>query len=174
MIELGDGPLHSSDTGFIRADRGEVVGALTNPFAYAAFWSGVRTTDHRLSGEGALAVGDAWRMRALVGITGVDADVTVTDLRTKDQADNVWMDWRGHVDPAVGVPLARQPLEAEGEWYLRDWRVGVLATLFWRVRADPRRRQERLLLCLRRLGWRAITGLKQILEVGTTDWGALP
>ncbi|MCC7075938.1 MAG: hypothetical protein IT198_02330 [Acidimicrobiia bacterium] len=164
MIELGE-PLHSSDTAFVRASRDDLLRALCDPFAHAVFWPGLRTTDQRLSGEGEAAVGDAWRVRAVVGWAGVDAEVVVTDMRRKDRSDNVWMDMRGHVDPVVGLDRRRRDLEAETEWYLREWREGTLVTMFWRVRAEPRRRQEALLLLLRRLGWRALHGLKAEFEV---------
>lgn len=163
MIDLGD-PIHSSDTAYVSAGRDVVFRALGDPFGHMAFWAGLRTTDQRLSAEGELSVGDAWRIRALSGPAGVDAEVVVTDIRRKDRTDNIWMDVRGHVDPLVGLPLAPRPFQAEAEWYLRDWRSGTLATMFWRVGSEPERGQQRLLLLLRRLGWRCLHGLKCELE----------
>jgi hypothetical protein len=162
MIDLGD-PLHAADTAFLRAAPADVFACLRDPFAYPAWWRGLRTLDHKVTGGG-VVVGDSWRVRALLGWGGVDAEVAVTDLRSSMHSHNMWMDWRGERDLVFGLPFPRAPFEAEAEWYVRPWRLGTLLSAFWRVRSEPARRQARLLVHLRTLGWRCMAGLKTELE----------
>jgi len=96
-------------------------------------------------------------------VAGLDCEVVVTDLR-EDHQWNAWMDLRGAVDPVAGLGLPSRPFEAESEWYLRAWGEGTLLSAFWRVRSQPRRRQEKLLLALRRLSWRGMHELKARLD----------
>ncbi len=162
MIDMGE-PLHSADTAFVRAAPGEVVDALADPVAWVAWWRGVRTLDHKVT-TGGLGVGDSWRVRALCGAAGLDVEAVCSDLRRRETGAGLWMDWRGHRDPCVGLALSRRPLEAEVEWYVRAWREWSLVSLFWRVRAEPPRDQRRLLAWLRQLGWRGLSGLKREME----------
>lgn len=162
MIDLGE-PFHSADTVFVRAAPGDVVDVLADPAAWVAWWPGMRTAEHKVT-PGGLSVGDSWRVRALCGAAGLDVEAVCTDLRRRDAGANLWMDWRGSRDPCVGLPVSRRPFEAEVEWYLRTWRDSSLVSMFWRVRSEPVRSQRRLLLWLRRLGWRGLSGLKGELE----------
>lgn len=183
MIDLGE-PMHAADTGFVRAPAGDVFALLADPYGHPAFWPQLRTLDHKVShdDEGAIAtaVGDRWRLRALFGVGGLDVECEVTDMRRQGERRHVWMDWRGHRDPVVGLGLNPRVFEAETEWWVRPWPEavpspdsrgdqvsaarGTLVTFFWRVRSTPRRPQQRLLAQLRRLGWRGLHGLKAELE----------
>lgn len=176
MIDLGE-PLHAADTGFVRASPGEVFGLLSDPYGLPAFWPQLRTLDHKVShgegGESATAVGDRWRMRALFGLGGLDVECEVTDLASRGESRHLWMDWRGHRDPFVGLGFDQHVFEAETEWWVRSWpdtgagataARGALVTFFWRVRSVPPRPQQRLLAQLRRLGWRGLHGVKAELE----------
>jgi hypothetical protein len=167
VIDLGQ-PLHASDACFVRAEAGNLFAALCDPFGYTAFWPDVDVTATSVTtaegGRADLRVGDRWSLRGLVGAAGCRADVDVTDLREREAERNLWMDWHGELDPVVGLPLPARPFGAESEWHLRPWRDGTVWTWYWRVAADPPRPQQRLLITLRRLGWKAMTGVKRELE----------
>lgn len=179
MLDLGD-PLVSFDTCFVRADPHEAYVTLADPFGWPAFWPDVRTFDHHVSspaggdtvtaGSGRtdlpVSVGDHWRVRALIGLKGVDCGSVVTDLRPRADGagGNLWMDWVGHIDPIVGLPLQRGRFEAETEWWVRPWRDAALVSFIWRTPSVPRRAAAKMMLDLRRLGWRAMSTLKSELE----------
>lgn len=176
MIDLGE-PLHAADTVFVRAASGDVFTALADPYGLPAFWARLRTLDHKVShgeaDEVATMVGDRWRMRALFGAGGLDVECEVTDMRTRGESRHIWMDWRGHRDPFVGLGFNQRVFEAETEWWVRPWphggtgdtaAGGALITFFWRVRSVPMRPQQRMLAQLRRLGWRGLHGVKAEME----------
>lgn len=175
MIDLGE-PLHAADTAFVRASPEVVFALLTDPFGWPAFWPRMRTFDHKVTctgtDEAVLTIGDRWHLRALLGAGGIDVEAEVTDRREVPETGrhNLWMDWRGSLDPLVGLPFQPRAFEAETEWWVRPWHSrgtdvgGTLVSFFWRTRSEPLRRQQRLMANLRRLGWRAMHGLKTELE----------
>lgn len=163
MLDLGE-PLVTADTCLIRTDPARVFALLCDPAGFAAFWPELRTFDHKLAGD-QLEIGDRWQIRALAGVRGIDCEAVVTDLKRRDTGGNLWMDWTGHIDPFVGFGLQRNVFEAETEWYVRPWTTHALVSFIWRLHAEPRRPQARLMLDLRRLGWRAMSGLKHELEI---------
>lgn len=168
MIDLGN-PLHSADTCFVRGKAADIFQVVVDPGAYPVWWAALRVSEQEVSAVP--SIGDNWRARALEGARGLDCRFEVMDFRS-DLQRNIWMDVRGVVDPCVGIGCRQQPFEAETEWYLRPWgeedgpgtEKGTLVSVFWRVRSDPRRRQERLLRMLRRVTWRGLNGLKILFE----------